>query len=403
MPNALRLETSSTALTKDPWRLFFPLGGLLAWAGVLHWLLFAVGATARYAPVFHATAQIQGFLTCIVAGFLFTFIPRRTGTPPPAAWQIAVTATGLVGATLAAWLDGLVFAQALWIAGVGVLALFALRRVLAPGAAQRLPAVFLWVPIALLAGVVGSVLIAVAAWAGPANEPMLWRLGRGWLLQGLLTGLVVGVGGTMLPTLTRGPPAPSSVASRGPPRLLHAVAAAGFYGTFPLEVLGAPQLGMALRALLAGGVLAFSARLWQPPTVPGLHRRLIWLSAWLLPAGYAAAAATALDPALRTATLHVVFLGSFTLLALSVSVHVALSHGGSPELLRGGPPATWALGLLMLSALGFRLLVGLDPRRLELWLGLGAGAFLLAMLAWLRLVVPSVRGAKPEAEPRRAS
>ena len=30
----------------DPWRLFFPLGVLLGWAGALHWVLYATGVTS---------------------------------------------------------------------------------------------------------------------------------------------------------------------------------------------------------------------------------------------------------------------------------------------------------------------------------------------------------------------
>jgi len=238
MPTAPHQAPSPSALAKDPWRLLFPLGGLLAWAGVLHWLLYSVGATSRYAAVFHATAQIQGFLTCIVSGFLFTFVPRRTGTPPPAAWQLSATAIGVVGATLATWFDWMVVAQLFWMAGVGVLVLFTLRRLLAPGAARRVPGVFMWVPVALLAGVAGSLLVAAAAWAGPANEPLLWRLGRGLLLQGFLTGLVVGVGGTMLPTLTRGQADPSTGTGSGASRLLHAASAVVFLvvGALPIAV-----------------------------------------------------------------------------------------------------------------------------------------------------------------------
>ncbi len=71
----------------------------------------------------------------------------------------------------------------------------------------------------------------------------------------------------------------------------------------------------------------------------------------MLPAGYLAAAA---DPALRSAALHVVFIGSFALLALSVSLHVALSHGGHPERLARRPWQVWAMGLLLLAAAVFR-------------------------------------------------
>jgi uncharacterized protein involved in response to NO len=72
--------------------LFFPLGIALAWAGVAHWYLLSIGAIENYRPIFHSMAQIQGFMTCFAAGFLLTMIPRRTGSDPPAGWQIAVCA-----------------------------------------------------------------------------------------------------------------------------------------------------------------------------------------------------------------------------------------------------------------------------------------------------------------------
>jgi uncharacterized protein involved in response to NO len=370
----------------DPWRTFFPLGVLLGWAGVFHWVLFATGVTTAYRAVFHATAQVQGFMTSIAVGFLFTFVPRRTETAPPSRADLAIAAAAPVLATFAAWLEHPVVAQALWLLGIVVVATFVVRRVRSPAAARRLPGVFLWVQAALLSGIVGACLVAAAAILDPREQPELWQLGRGLLLQGLVSGLVVGVGGTLLPTLLRGETASPSSLTRGP-RVLQVAAAIAFLASFPLEVLAAPWAGLALRGAVSGVVLVGSARLWRRPTLPGLHRWLIWISAWLLPAGYALAA---LHPALRSATLHVVFIGSFALLALSVSLHVALSHGGHPERLAGWPWQTWGMGLLLLAAVGFRVLAGADPDHLARWLGLAAVSFLLATIAWGSSTLPSI-------------
>jgi uncharacterized protein involved in response to NO len=379
-----------TSLQRDPWRVFFPVGVLLGWAGVLHWLLYAVGATDRYDAVFHATAQIQGFITCVALGFLYTFVPRRTETAPPSSLDLAAGLAAPVATTIAAWRGHWVLAQVLWAGGVATVAVFVLRRVLTPGAARRVPGVFVWVPVALLAGVAGAALVAIAAALGPRDEPELWRLGRGWLLQGFVTALVVGVGGTMLPTLTRGESGPNVTGKVRAGRFGQAAAATLFLGSFPVEVTIDPRLGLALRALVAGGVLVAAARLWRLPSAPGLHRRLIWIAAWLLPLGYVAAA---IDPARRSAALHVVFIGSFALMALSVSLHVALSHGGHPERLARRPWQGWALGLFLLAAVVFRYLVGADPAHLKPWLALAAGSFLLATIAWGSLVLPAIRSA----------
>ena len=58
------LLAAAHPLCREPYKLFFPLGVLLAWAGILHWLLHALGVLASYEPVFHSIAQVQGFLLC---------------------------------------------------------------------------------------------------------------------------------------------------------------------------------------------------------------------------------------------------------------------------------------------------------------------------------------------------
>jgi uncharacterized protein involved in response to NO len=371
---------------KDPWRTFFPLGGLLGWAGVLTWLFFGTGATTAHRAVFHATAQIQGFLTSMAVGFLYTFVPRRTETAPPSRAEMSIAAAAPVLATLAAWLEQWPLAQAFWLSGIAVVAVFVVRRVRSPAGDRRLPGVFVWVPVALLSGIIGAILVAIAAVLDPREEPELWQLGRGLLLQGLVSGLIVGVGGTLLPTLLRGETAaPSTSGARG--RVAQTAAALLFLASFPVEVFVAPRWGLALRAAVAGLVLAWEARLWRRPSMPGLHRWFIWTSAWLLPAGYVLAA---LHPALRSAALHVVFIGSFALMALSVSLHVALSHGGSPERLAQWSWRTWAMGLLLLAAVVFRVLAGLDAGHLVRWLGTAAAAFLLATVAWASSVLPAI-------------
>jgi len=89
--SAARFELASSVggaplWRREPYRILFPLGVVLAWAGVLHWLLLALGIAGEYRSIFHSMAQIQGFIVCFAIGFLFTMIPRRTGTDAPAPW-----------------------------------------------------------------------------------------------------------------------------------------------------------------------------------------------------------------------------------------------------------------------------------------------------------------------------
>src|SRR5205814_5029998 len=163
---------------REPYLLFFPLGALLAWAGVLPWLLFSLGATGLYGPMFeaigyraafHPVAQVEGFLTCFAVGFLFTFIPRRTGTGPPAAWQMIVALAAPVASVVFAWFEQWLAAQISWLALLAVLVGFAARRMAATR--RRVPPSFVWVAMGLAMGAAGAVLAGIGM---TLAEPSFW-------------------------------------------------------------------------------------------------------------------------------------------------------------------------------------------------------------------------------------
>jgi uncharacterized protein involved in response to NO len=381
---------AATSLRREPYLLLFPLGALLAWAGVLPWLLFALGAKRLYLPMweaigyraaFHPIAQIEGFLTCFAVGFLFTFIPRRTGTGPPAWWQLAVALVAPVAAVVFAWFEWWLAAQAAWLLLLAVLVGFAARRM---ASGQRpIPASFVWVVAGLLMGIAGSVLAGL----GTALEaPAFWLhlVGRGLLVQGLFTGLVLGIGGQLLPAVTRG----VDVGQDHPPRAwayaLHAVLAALFAATFFLEHLVSVQLAYALRTAITLAVVIGSLEALQPPTLPGLHRRVGRWSVWMMPAGYLW---VTVAPEYRRAGLHLVFLGCFTVLVLAVATQIALSRAERPQPM---PRAPWQLVVscaLVVAALIGRVLLEVDPPHFHLWLGASAAAFLTATVPWAALTL----------------
>jgi len=391
----MHTEDTTPGWRREPYRLLFPLGALLAWAGVLHWLLHAVGLLEDYQPVFHAITQIQGFMMCFAVGFLFTAIPRRTGTAAPAAWQMAVAVVAPVGTTVAAWYERWELTQIFWLALITVLASFAIRRFVSSKAARRPPNSFIWIPLSFAMGVGGSVTIAVA---GALGQEYFWLhdLGKLFILQGMFVGLIVGVGGMVLPLLTRGEAPPDAGSTRRDRlvRLAHVGAAAALVSTFWVENQVSQRWGLSLRAAVTLAVLLFSARIWRLPSVPGWHRRLVWLSAWMIPAGYTLAAIFPLE---MKAGLHVVFIGSFALMAFSVGLHVTLAHGGYQRLVRARLWQVPAFGGLFLLAMAFRILVDFDRARFFLWIGLSAASFLIGTLFWGWLVVPRLlRSPRPD-------
>lgn len=387
-----------------PYRIFFPLGILLAWAGLLHWLLWSMGILGASHAVFHSIAQIQGFMMCFAIGFLYTAIPRRTRTAPPKAWQMWVGILAPIATTIFAWFHMFAESQMPWLVLFFTLLFFSLARFRDPKAGRRAPDSFIWVPMALLIGLGGTALMAlygilVARERGldplaqlSTNYAHLHELGKLLLLQGMFLGFIVGVGGMVLPLLTVGDSPPDSTRSSRWLRALHVLAALALVGTMFLEVwdfgdrphvliatLQGRSSAYLLRGLLLLLLLLVTAKIWRCPRKAGGHRWLIWLSAWAIPIGYLLGAA--FGPYYQ-AGLHVVFIAGFALMVLSVGLHVSLAHGGRPDLVAARNWEVPVYGGLILLALVVRSLFHFEPRHPQLWIGLASALFLTATIVW---------------------
>ena len=364
---------------REPYRLLFPLGALLGLWGTAPWLLAALGVEGQYKTLFHSVTQFQAFLTCFALGFLFTFIPRRTGTAAPAAWQMIVAMLAPVAIAVGAWLEAWTFTQLVWLGLLAMLVGFVGVRLVRADASKNPPGGFAWIPLGIFSGAAGALLLLRSSAAGRGSA-MLHGLGMGWVTQGLFLSLVLGVGSMLIPMLLYGPtPGRAQRPLFGAGGAIHLLLGLALLASFVLEWFVELRVGWALRALIVAGVLGFGARVARPPTVPGLHRRFVWLAAWMLPLGYAIGA---IWPMHRVAAEHVVFLG-LALMTLSVATHVVLSHSGRGEVLGRRPWQVGAFGVSVLVALALRLLVSLDPARFMLWLGAAAAAFLVAVLVWM--------------------
>lgn len=113
----------------------------------------------------------------------------------------------------------------------------------------------------------------------------------------------------------------------------------------------------------------------------------MWLAGWMIPLGYLLAAAFPLQ---KKAGLHVVFIGGFALLTLSVGLHVLLAHGGQARLVGGRPWQVPAFATLLALAVVGRAMVDVHPAYFRHWLTLSASAFLLATIFWATLAIPGV-------------
>jgi uncharacterized protein involved in response to NO len=384
---------------RDPYLLFFPLGIALAWAGVAHWLFHSIGWIEDFLPIFHSMTQIQGFLTAFALGFLFTMIPRRTESSPPATWQLAVGMIAPIVITVCAWFGAWALSQLFWIALCSMMLGFLFSRFRSHGSKRRPPNSFVFIPIAFIVGIAGSILTGVGAALGD-HYWWLHDLGRRLVLQGVFVSLVLGVGGLAVPLMTRGEkPADATSDPRDRrTRVLHVLAALAIVGSFAVEQFWSLSAAMFLRASVIASVLISSADLLRPPQGPGLNRRLIWLAAWMVPTGYVLAGV--FDQHFK-AGLHVTFIGGFALLTLAVSTQVSLGHGGFGDLLKGRPARLTAMAAALLLAIVPRALMEVDPDRYFLWMGIAAALFLTATIAWSALALRAIWGIRPSVERMR--
>jgi len=368
----------------EPFRLFFPLGVLLAWVGIGHWLLYSLGVTQTYSCQLHGLVQMQGFMMAFAVGFLLTAIPRRTQTGPPAAAEMTLLAAALIATTAAAVAERWVAAETAYLVVFGAVLRFALQRLRAAAGARRPPAAFVLVPFAIFHGVVGGLLVLAATLPGVPGT--LMALGRLLVEQGVFLCLVVGVGALVLPLMAGAPPPPDLGATPAEKRkaIVYAGGGIAIAVSLVLEWVGYERLGPILRAGVVAAGVGIGGGAWQRPGKPGAHRRLVWLGVWLVPTGLVVAAVW---PSYRVAALHILFIGGFSLMAFGVATHVALSHLGLDALATGRPGAVVILGVCFLLALAARLAADMSNTYFD-HLGWAAAVWIGGSAVWLAFLGP---------------
>lgn len=370
----------------EPFRLFFPLGIALGWVGIGHWLLYATGTTSTYSCLMHGLVQMQAFLMAFAIGFLFTAIPRRTQSAAPSALEIALAVALLVGVASALVAEAWIAAQLGYLLVFALLLQFAVRRLLGRAAGRRPPAAFVLIPIGILHGIAGAILLAMGL--GLGDRPWSTMLGALFVQQGVFLCFTTGVGGLVLPLMAGGSP-PRDLGS-SPAETAKAVAyaavGAAICASFLLEASGYVRTAPLLRAAVVLLGLGLGGGALRPPATPGIHRRLTWIAVWLIPIGLAA---SGLLPDYRVPALHVLFIGGFSLLTLGVATHVVLSHLELQALALGRPPAIVLIGVLVLAAMAARVVADWSDTYFT-HLAWAAGAWILATLLWLGFLGPKL-------------
>ena len=147
------------ALFSYGFRPFFLFGALHAAIMIglwVPWYLGFLGLASGFPPTaWHAHELLFGYVPAVMAGFLLTAIPRRTGSAPPGAVTMIVAIAAPVGTAAFAWNHRWAASQVCWFALVIALVTFAAKRF--GHGSRRPPASFVWVPMSFAMGVCGSI------------------------------------------------------------------------------------------------------------------------------------------------------------------------------------------------------------------------------------------------------
>jgi len=392
-PDTARQNIWHASLREEPFRLFFPLGIACGVVGAGHWLFYGLHLTGGYSGFVHASIQIQGFMACFIFGFLFTAWPKFTVGPVATWWEIAGVVCG--GALLLVSL-----AMGWWaVAEVGTLVqlvtfgVFMGRRYWRRATQQ--PPALIFLTVAFVHAAVGAGLLLWIRLDGP---PAFELLARRLLWQGSCLAVVLGMGGHLIPRVLGMPegvvvklPAPAGwtglgVAFRGWRAWSCWFSGALLFASFLIEHGGAEQAGRLIRAAVVSIHLVASTQVWRLPRVRATFVSGLWVSVWLVVIGVWAAA---LATRYHVAALHLVFIGGFSLLVLTIGARVTLSHGGYMRLeARNRPVAVVIAGVLL--ALILRVSADASPERYFTMVASGAGVWMVACLLWAAYFIPKM-------------
>lgn len=387
---ASRCRSLPALCSGEPYRIFFPLGLLVGIIGLSLWPLFIWGGWKVYPSVVHAKLMVEGFMGAFILGFLGTAGPRLLACRGLSGRELAALLslyTAAMGAHLAGWITmGDAFFLALLLSFAGMLGSRFARSETLP------PPNFVLVACGILSAIVGVVLLLVA---GNLQWARLYVFGSLLLNQGFVLLPVLGVGVFLFPRLLGTPSRPplAEIRALAPSRKRKALIAAGtalvILASFAVESFGHVREAGALRFCAAAAYLAT-----QVPAVLKFGRCLflgqcVRAAMWMLLLGLLW---PVLLPGYRIAGLHLVFIGGFMLVVLTVATRVILGHSGQSHRFHKPLPVLIVAAVLLLLGLGARIgadfMPSLSGRNVHL--AYAALSCIAAAVLWGIRIVPAV-------------
>jgi uncharacterized protein involved in response to NO len=382
----------------EPFRLLFPLGTAIGILGVLLWPLH-IWRGFPYPGVSHARIMIQGFLTCFVAGFLGTALPRLLDVPRMTLGETLFFAIALISVTIAHYTGHVSGGDQLFllVLAVFVFALgsrFLLRK-------DTPPPGFVLVGFGLLSALAGSAILIMAQISSSLVSPAVLAFGKLLLYQGYLLLPVMGIGAFLLPRFFDLPNRqnfPESLAV--PPGWLRRAAFASACGgavllSFAIESAGFARMGTGLRAAAVLTYLIREVPVHKAGVGGGSLALGLRVALFSIPAGYAL---IAWMPERMLSFLHVVYITGFSLLTFIVASRVVLGHSGQSSRFRAWIKPVFWMTLAVCVAMFTRVSADWMPRFQLTHYGYASIAWIIGVIIWAAAILPSVRCADKEAD-----
>ena len=379
-------ERPSIDCCKEPFRLFFPIGAAMGALGVSLWPLYYTGILVSYPGISHARLMIEGFMASFIIGFLGTAGPRITSTPHFSRTELmALMTLFLLSAGLhfgGSHRSGDALFVLCLVAFLFILGKRFVRRQDSP------PPNFALVGMGLLNGFAGALLVTIFENEAYSGQ---YRIGLSLLEQGFVLLPILGVAPFLLPRLlgsgTSG--AEEMPESRTlPPGWMRRALFAATIGvvidiTFMSEAFSVSPISGWVR-FAAIGLYLILMMPWRGRSFLGncLRTGLVVLVAGI--------GVEALWPQNRVGALHLIFVGGFSFIVLTVAIRVVFGHSGNAHLFRKRMPFFVVVGVLFFIATFSRYVADLAPWARTSHLIAAAISWLIALFIWMGKVIPKV-------------
>lgn len=366
-----------------PYQLYFPLGLLNAVLAVGVWFVQDLQWFDTPSLLIHSKLIAGGFIWSFIVGFLMTAIPRMTGTDSASLLEYLVSGALLVAGICSAWIADPRFFYSLQMLLVVFLLVYGGRRILRT--MKTPPVFFSHVGLAMLLALGGS----YSYFSGNSFMGLhLYHLGAILLL-------IFGIGTRFFSFLSGLPSEFESEESRGSRYLFHACGAmVAIFLYLAGQGNSLAYLGLSLLSLV------YLLRIWKVQRSsdrPSALKYAVRFVAAMIPLAFFL---TWVRPVMFVTWFHLLFIGCFGLITLSVATRVTLAHGSYPVDFEKQSRALWLMFVFLVLGTASRVLYGFS---FDLWkksyLHAAAVFWILAVVCWCWTFLPKIFKPGPMAKP----